>query len=69
MRSKFFLLSLVALTLAFTACNKKDDVKSETDATISVAIKSADLRAYEDGAGTEDKKVQTLAVMVYEGQA
>lgn len=69
MRSKFFLLSLVALTLAFTACNKKDDVKSETDATISVAIKSADLRAYEDGAGTEDMKVQTLAVMVYEGQA
>ena len=69
MKSKLFLLSLVALTLAFTACNKKDDVKSETDATISVAIKSADLRAYEDGAGTEDKKVQTLAVMVYEGQA
>lgn len=69
MKSKLFLLSLVALTLAFTACNKKDDVKSETDATISVAIKSADLRAYEDGAGTEDMKVQKLAVMVYEGQA
>ena len=69
MRSKFFLLSLVALTLAFTACNKKDDVKSETDATISVAIKSADLRAYEDGAGDADRQVKTLAVMVYEGQA
>ena len=69
MRSKFFLLSLMALTLAFTACNKKDDVKSETDATISVAIKSSDLRAYEDGAGDADKTVQTLAVMVYEGQA
>ncbi|EEK16220.1 hypothetical protein PORUE0001_0554 [Porphyromonas uenonis 60-3] len=69
MKSKLFLLSLVALTLAFTACNKKDDVKSETDATISVAIKSADLRAYEDGAGTADMQVKTLAVMVYEGQA
>lgn len=69
MKSKLFLLSLVALTLAFTACNKKDDVKSETDATISVAIKSADLRAYEDGAGSEDMTVKTLAVMVYEGQA
>ena len=69
MKSKLFLLSLVALTLAFTACNKKDDVKSETDATISVAIKSADLRAYEDGAGDADMKVQKLAVMVYEGQA
>ena len=70
MKSKLFLLSLVALTLAFTACNKnQDEPQSETDATISVAIKSADLRAYEDGAGTEDMKVQTLAVMVYEGQA
>lgn len=69
MKSKLFLLSLVALTLAFTACNKKDDVKSETDATISVAIKSADLRAYEDGAGDADMKVKTLAVMVYQGDA
>ena len=69
MKSKLFLLSLVALTIAFTACNKKDDVKSETDATISVAIKSADLRAYEDGAGTNDMAVKSLAVMVYEGQA
>lgn len=70
MKSKLFLLSLVALTLAFTACNKnQDEPKSTTDATISVAIKSADLRAYEDGAGDADMKVQTLAVMVYEGQA
>lgn len=71
MKSKFFLLSLVALTLAFTACNKNQDEpqQSETDATISVAVKSADLRAYEDGAGNEDKKVQKLAVMVYQGQA
>lgn len=69
MKSKLFLLSLVALTLAFTACNKKDDVKSETDATISVAIKSADLRAYEDGRGDADMKVKTLAVMVYQGDA
>ncbi len=71
MKSKLFLLSLVALTLAFTACNKNQDEpqQSETDATISVAIKSADLRAYEDGAGDADMKVQTLAVMVYEGQA
>lgn len=69
MKSKLFLLSLVALTLAFTACNKKDDVKSETDATISVAIKSADLRAYEDGTGDADMKVKTLAVMVYQGDA
>ena len=71
MKSKLFLLSLVALTLAFTACNKNQDEpqQSETDATISVAVKSADLRAYEDGAGNEDKKVQKLAVMVYQGQA
>lgn len=69
MKSKLFLLSLVALTLAFTACNKKDDVKSETDATISVAIKSADLRAYEDGEGNADMEVKTLAVMVYQGDA
>lgn len=70
MKSKLFLLSLVALTLAFTACNKnQDEPKSETDATISVAVKSADLRAYEDGKGDADMKVQTLAVMVYEGQA
>lgn len=71
MKSKLFLLSLVALTLAFTACNKNQDEpqQSETDATISVAVKSADLRAYEDGAGNEDKKVQKLAVMVYQGEA
>lgn len=71
MKSKLFLLSLVALTLAFTACNKNQDEpqQSETDATISVAVKSADLRAYEDGAGNEDKKVQKLAVMVYQGDA
>lgn len=71
MKSKLFLLSLVALTLAFTACNKNQDEpqQSETDATISVAVKSADLRAYEDGAGNEDKKVQKLAVMIYQGDA
>lgn len=70
MKSKLFLLSLVALTLAFTACNKnQDEPQSMTDATISVAVNSADLRAYEDGAGDADMKVQTLAVMVYEGQA
>lgn len=71
MKSKLFLLSLVALTLAFTACNKNQDEpqQSETDATISVAVKSADLRAYEDGAGDEDMKVQKLAVMVYQGEA
>ena len=70
MKSKLFLLSLVALTLAFTACNKnQDEPQSTTDATISVAVKSADLRAYEDGAGNEDKKVQKLAVMVYQGDA
>ena len=71
MKSKLFLLSLVALMLAFTACNKNQDEpqQSETDATISVSVKSADLRAYEDGAGNEDKKVQKLAVMVYQGQA
>lgn len=71
MKSKFFLLSLVALALAFTACNKNQDepLQSETDATISVAVKSADLRAYEDGAGDADMKVQKLAVMVYQGEA
>ena len=71
MKSKLFLLSLVALMLAFTACNKNQDEpqQSETDATISVAVKSADLRAYEDGAGDADKKVQKLAVMVYQGGA
>lgn len=71
MKSKLFLLSLVALTLAFTACNKNQDepLQSETDATISVAVKSADLRAYEDGAGDADMKVQKLAVMVYQGEA
>ncbi len=70
MKSKLFLLSLVALTLAFTACNKnQDEPQSETDATISVAVKSADLRAYEDGAGDADMKVQKLAVMVYQGDA
>ena len=70
MKSKLFLLSLVALTLAFTACNKnQDEPQSETDATISVAVKSADLRAYEDGAGNADKQVQKLAVMVYQGDA
>lgn len=71
MKSKLFLLSLVALTLAFTACNKNQDEpqQSETDATISVAVKSADLRAYEDGAGNEDMEVKTLAVMVYQGDA
>lgn len=71
MKSKLFLLSLVALALAFTACNKNQDepLQSETDATISVAVKSADLRAYEDGAGDEDMKVQKLAVMVYQGGA
>lgn len=70
MKSKLFLLSLVALTLAFTACNKnQDEPKSETDATISVAVKSAGLRAYEDGEGNEDMKVQKLAVMVYQGSA
>ena len=71
MKSKLFLLSLVALTLAFTACNKNQDEpqQSETDATISVAVKSADLRAYEDGAGDADMKVQKLAVMVYQGEA
>lgn len=71
MKSKLFLLSLVALTLAFTACNKNQDEpqQSETDATISVAVKSADLRAYEDGTGDADKKVQKLAVMVYQGGA
>lgn len=71
MKSKLFLLSLVALALAFTACNKNQDEpqQSETDATISVAVKSADLRAYEDGAGDADMKVQKLAVMVYQGGA
>lgn len=71
MKSKLFLLSLVALALAFTACNKNQDepLQSETDATISVAVKSADLRAYEDGAGDADMQVQKLAVMVYQGQA
>ena len=71
MKSKFFLLSLVALALAFTACNKNQDepLQSETDATISVAVKSADLRAYEDGAGDADMKVHKLAVMVYQGGA
>lgn len=71
MKSKLFLLSLVALALAFTACNKNQDepLQSETDATISVAVKSADLRAYEDGAGDADMKVQKLAVMVYQGGA
>ena len=71
MKSKLFLLSLVALALAFTACNKNQDepLQSETNATISVAVKSADLRAYEDGLGNEDKKVQKLAVMVYQGGA
>ena len=71
MKSKLFLLSLVALALAFTACNKNQDEpqQSETDATISVAVKSADLRAYEDGAGDADMKVQKLAVMVYQGEA
>ena len=71
MKSKLFLLSLVALALAFTACNKNQDEpqQSETDATISVAVKSADLRAYEDGQGDADMKVQKLAVMVYQGQA
>lgn len=71
MKSKLFLLSLVALALAFTACNKNQDEpqQSETNATISVAVKSADLRAYEDGAGDADKKVQKLAVMVYQGGA
>lgn len=71
MKSKFFLLSLVALALAFTACNKNQDEpqQSETDATISVAVKSADLRAYENGAGDADMKVQKLAVMVYQGEA
>ena len=71
MKSKLFLLSLVALTLAFTACNKNQDEpqQSETDATISVAVKSADLRAYENGAGDADMKVQKLAVMVYQGEA
>ena len=71
MKSKFFLLSLVALALAFTACNKNQDepLQSETDATISVAVKSADLRAYENGAGDADMKVQKLAVMVYQGEA
>lgn len=71
MKSKLFLLSLVALALAFTACNKNQDEpqQSETDATISVAVKSADLRAYEDGTGDADKKVQKLAVMVYQGGA
>ena len=71
MKSKLFLLSLVALTLAFTACNKNQDEpqQSETNATISVAVKSADLRAYEDGAGDADMKVQKLAVMVYQGGA
>lgn len=70
MKSKLFLLSLVALTLAFTACNKnQDEPQSETDATISVAVKSAGLRAYEDGEGNEDMKVQKLAVMVYQGSA
>lgn len=70
MKSKLFLLSLVALTLAFTACNKnQDEPQSETDATISVAVKSADLRAYEDGKGNADMEVQTLAVMVYQGDA
>lgn len=69
MKSKFFLLSLVALALAFTACNKNQDEpqQSKTDATISVAVKSADLRAYEDGAGDADMKVQKLVVMVYQG--
>ena len=71
MKSKLFLLSLVALALAFTACNKNQDEpqQSETDATISVAVKSADLRAYEDGEGDADKKVHKLAVMVYQGGA
>ena len=70
MKSKLFLLSLVALTFAFTACNKnQDEPQSETDATISVAVKSAGLRAYEDGEGNEDMKVQKLAVMVYQGSA
>ena len=71
MKSKLFLLSLVALALAFTACNKNQDEpqQSETNATISVAVKSADLRAYEDGAGDADMKVQKLAVMVYQGGA
>ena len=71
MKSKLFLLSLVALALAFTACNKNQDepLQSETDATISVAVKSADLRAYENGQGDADMKVQKLAVMVYQGGA
>lgn len=70
MKSKLFLLSLVALTFAFTACNKnQDEPQSETDATISVAVKSAGLRAYEDGAGNEDMTVKSLAVMVYQGSA
>lgn len=70
MRSKVFLLSLMALSLAFTACNKKqDEPKSETDATISVAVQSDALRAYEDGEGSEDMKVKSLAVMVYQGEA
>lgn len=70
MKSKIFLLSLAALTLAFTACNKKkDEPKSEMNATVSVVVKSANLRAYEDGAGSEDMKVQKLAVMLYQGDA
>lgn len=70
MKSKLFLLSLVALTFAFTACNKnQDEPQSTTDATISVAVKSAGLRAYEDGKGDADMKVQKLAVMIYQGDA
>ncbi len=61
---KFFALGLAAL--AFAACNKDNEnvAQVETDATVSVVLKTNPSRAF----GENEGKVTKLTVMVYNGE-
>ncbi|MDD7438076.1 MAG: fimbrial protein [Bacteroidales bacterium] len=70
MKKSLFMAGLMSLAMfTLVGCNKEQNGPAEegAPATVSIKLQGAAMRAYEPGEGNADKKVYTLAAMVYNG--
>lgn len=71
MKKSLFMAGLMSLAMfTLVGCNKEQNGPAEegAPATVSIKLQGAAMRAYETGEGNADKKVYTLAAMVYNGE-
>ncbi len=70
MKKSLFMAGLMSLAMfTLVGCNKEQNGPAEegAPATVSIKLQGVAMRAYETDQGTADKKVYTLAAMVYNG--